>query len=76
MLTVFTLSFADEANTNAQNLTAKEVINRLPSDSSELWFLARGASYARKKWAAVIGKTMVAGVGLELGTLGWVIEGF
>jgi len=30
MLTVFTPSFADEANTNAQNLTAKEVISRLP----------------------------------------------
>jgi glycosyltransferase involved in cell wall biosynthesis len=32
MLTVFTPSFADEANTNAQNLTAKEIVSRLPAD--------------------------------------------
>lgn len=32
MITVFTPSFADEANTNAQNLTVKEVVSRLPPD--------------------------------------------
>ncbi len=32
MITIFTPSFADEANTNAQNLTVKEVVSRLPSD--------------------------------------------
>jgi glycosyltransferase involved in cell wall biosynthesis len=32
MLTVFTPSFADEANTNAQSLTVKEIVSRLPSD--------------------------------------------
>jgi len=43
MLTVFTPSFADEANTNAQNLTAKEVISRLPSDRFRVVLLgARG----------------------------------
>lgn len=32
MITLFTPSFADEANTNAQNLTAKEIVSRLPAD--------------------------------------------
>src|SRR6202158_4664112 len=32
MITGFTPSFADEANTNAQNLTVKEVVSRLPPD--------------------------------------------
>lgn len=32
MITVFTPLFADEANTNAQNLTVKEVVSRLPAD--------------------------------------------
>jgi glycosyltransferase involved in cell wall biosynthesis len=32
MITVFTPSFADEENTNAQNLTVKEVAARLPQD--------------------------------------------
>lgn len=31
-LTIFTPSFADEANTNAQNLTAKEIVSRLAPD--------------------------------------------
>jgi len=35
MITVFTPSFADEANTNAQNLTAKEIVNRLPTYTRE-----------------------------------------
>ncbi|HSZ64347.1 MAG TPA: glycosyltransferase family 4 protein [Terriglobales bacterium] len=32
MITIFTPSFADEANTNAQNLTVKEVVSRLPPE--------------------------------------------
>jgi glycosyltransferase involved in cell wall biosynthesis len=32
MMTIFTPSFADEADSNAQNLTVKEVVSRLPSD--------------------------------------------
>jgi glycosyltransferase involved in cell wall biosynthesis len=42
MLTVFIPSFADEANTNAQNLTAKEVISRLPSDQFRVVLLGAG----------------------------------
>jgi hypothetical protein len=42
MLTVFTPSFADEANTNAQNLTVKEVISRLPSDRFRVVLLGAG----------------------------------
>jgi glycosyltransferase involved in cell wall biosynthesis len=43
MITVFTPSFADEANTNAQNLTAKEVVSRLPSDRFRVVLLGDGA---------------------------------
>jgi glycosyltransferase involved in cell wall biosynthesis len=43
MLTVFTPSFADQANTNAQNLTAKEVISRLPPDRFKVILLGAGA---------------------------------
>ena len=43
MLTVFTPSFADEANTNAQNLTAKEVVSRLPPDRFRVVLLGDGA---------------------------------
>jgi glycosyltransferase involved in cell wall biosynthesis len=43
MLTVFTPSFADEANTNAQNLTAKEVVSRLPADRFRVVLLGDGA---------------------------------
>src|SRR5437879_4842548 len=32
MITIFTPSFADEADTNAQNLTVKEIVARLPFD--------------------------------------------
>jgi len=32
LITLFTPSFADEENTNAQNLTAKEIVARLPPD--------------------------------------------
>src|SRR5258708_10343495 len=42
MITVFTPSFADEANTNAQNLTAKEILSRLPPDRFRLILLAGG----------------------------------
>ncbi len=43
MITVFTPSFADESNTNAQNLTAKEVISRLPPDRFKVILLGDGA---------------------------------
>jgi glycosyltransferase involved in cell wall biosynthesis len=42
MLTVFTPSFADEANTNAQNLTAKEIVSRLPPDRFRVVLLGDG----------------------------------
>jgi glycosyltransferase involved in cell wall biosynthesis len=32
VITIFTPSFADEGNTNAQNLTVKEIVSRLPSE--------------------------------------------
>jgi glycosyltransferase involved in cell wall biosynthesis len=43
MITLFTPSFADEANTNAQNLTAKEVVSRLPADQFRVILLGDGA---------------------------------
>jgi glycosyltransferase involved in cell wall biosynthesis len=42
MITVFTPSFADEANTNAQNLTAKEIVSRLPPDQFRVILLGDG----------------------------------
>jgi glycosyltransferase involved in cell wall biosynthesis len=42
MITIFTPSFADEANTNAQNLTAKEIVSRLPSDRFRVVMLGMG----------------------------------
>ena len=42
MITVFTPSFADEANTNAQNLTAKEIVSRLPADRFRVVMLGDG----------------------------------
>jgi glycosyltransferase involved in cell wall biosynthesis len=42
MLTVFTPSFADEANINAQNLTAKEIVSRLPADRFRIVLLGDG----------------------------------
>src|SRR5208283_4716529 len=42
MITVFTPSFADEANTNAQNLTAKEIVSRLPPDQFRVVLLGDG----------------------------------
>ena len=43
MITIFTPSFADEANTNAQNLTVKEVVSRLPPDRFRVLMLGDGA---------------------------------
>ncbi|MBZ5653922.1 MAG: glycosyltransferase family 4 protein [Acidobacteriia bacterium] len=43
MLTVFTPSFADEANTNAQNLTVKEIVSRLPPDRFRVILLSQGS---------------------------------
>jgi glycosyltransferase involved in cell wall biosynthesis len=42
MITIFTPSFADEANTNAQNLTAKEIVSRLPPDRFRVVLLGDG----------------------------------
>src|ERR1700687_367507 len=47
MITVFTPSFADEANTNAQNLTAKEVVSRLPADQFRVVLLGDGPADPR-----------------------------
>ena len=43
MITIFTPSFADEANTNAQNLTVKEIVSRLPSDQFRVILLSQGS---------------------------------
>jgi glycosyltransferase involved in cell wall biosynthesis len=43
MITIFTPSFADEANTNAQNLSVKEIVSRLPSDRFKVILLTDGA---------------------------------
>jgi len=43
MITIFTPSFADEANTNAQNLTVKEIVSRLAPDRFKVILLADGA---------------------------------
>jgi glycosyltransferase involved in cell wall biosynthesis len=42
MITVFTPLFADEANTNAQSLTVKEVVSRLPADRFRVLLLGDG----------------------------------
>lgn len=42
MITVFTPSFADEANTNAQNLTVKEVVARLSPEKFRVMMFAEG----------------------------------
>jgi glycosyltransferase involved in cell wall biosynthesis len=47
MLTIFTPSFADEANTNAQNLTVKEVVSRLPADRFRVLMLGDGPADPR-----------------------------
>jgi glycosyltransferase involved in cell wall biosynthesis len=43
MITVFTPSFADESNTNAQNLTVKEVVARLDPSRFHVTMLGAGA---------------------------------
>lgn len=43
MLTVFTPSFADEADTNAQNLSVKEIVARLDPQRIEVTMLHEGA---------------------------------
>jgi glycosyltransferase involved in cell wall biosynthesis len=40
---IFTPSYADEANTNAQNLTVKEVVARLPEDRFHVTMIRDGA---------------------------------
>lgn len=42
MITIFTPSFADATNTNAQNLTVKEVVSRLPPDRFRVVLLGDG----------------------------------
>ncbi|MBV8050964.1 MAG: glycosyltransferase family 4 protein, partial [Acidobacteriaceae bacterium] len=41
-ITIFTPSFADESNTNAQNLTVKEIVARLPPDMFRVIMLSAG----------------------------------
>src|ERR1700687_134198 len=41
-ITIFTPSFADEYNTNAQNLTVKEIVARLPSEQFRVIMIAEG----------------------------------
>jgi glycosyltransferase involved in cell wall biosynthesis len=43
MITIFTPSFADEADTNAQNLTVKEIVARLDPDRAAVTMLHEGA---------------------------------
>ena len=43
MITVFTPSFADRSNSNAQNLTVKEIVARLDPSSYRVIMLASGA---------------------------------
>jgi glycosyltransferase involved in cell wall biosynthesis len=47
MITVFTPSFADESNTNAQNLTVKEVVARLDPSRYRVIMFSAGAPDAR-----------------------------
>ncbi|MGB9234768.1 MAG: glycosyltransferase family 4 protein [Terriglobales bacterium] len=47
MITVFTPSFADESNTNAQNLTVKEVVARLDPSRYRVIMLGTGRPDAR-----------------------------
>jgi glycosyltransferase involved in cell wall biosynthesis len=42
MMTIFTPSFADDANTNAQNLTVKEIVARLPSEQFRVIMIRDG----------------------------------
>jgi len=47
MITIFTPSFADAENTNAQNLTTKEIVSRLPSDQYKVILLSQGSPDSR-----------------------------
>jgi len=42
LIKVFTPSFADESNTNAQNLTAKELVARWPADLFHITMICQG----------------------------------
>lgn len=46
---IFTPSFADESNTNAQNLTVKEIVSRLPEERFRVVMLCAGAPDSRIK---------------------------
>lgn len=43
LIRIFTPSFADEANTNAQNLTVKELVARWPADLFHITMICQGA---------------------------------
>jgi glycosyltransferase involved in cell wall biosynthesis len=47
MITIFTPSFADEADTNAQNLSAKEIVARLDPERASVTMLFEGAVDSR-----------------------------
>lgn len=47
MIKIFTPSFADEADTNAQNLTVKEVVARLDPEKFQVTMLGEGPADAR-----------------------------
>jgi len=47
MITVFTPSFADESNTNAQNLTVKEVVARMDPSRFRVMMLGQGPADPR-----------------------------
>jgi glycosyltransferase involved in cell wall biosynthesis len=47
MITIFTPSFADEADSNAQNLTVKEIVSRLPPDRFRVVMCCEGKPDSR-----------------------------
>jgi glycosyltransferase involved in cell wall biosynthesis len=47
LITIFTPSFADEANTNAQNLTVKEIVARLPPELFRVVMISQGKPDSR-----------------------------
>lgn len=47
MITIFTPSFADESDTNAQNLTVKEIVSRLDPGKFHVTMLTEGAPDTR-----------------------------
>lgn len=47
---IFTPSYADAANTNAQNLTVKEIIARLPENEFHVTMLSEGGPDPRIRW--------------------------